>query len=84
MAARQIEKQYQDILANGGIPMPETVPENFGGFQPVPPPPAPARCSRCAITRHRRRRFNAWRETNVRPQKQPGYAIVTVMRRRAT
>jgi len=23
--------------------------------------------------------FNAWRETNVRPQKQPGYAIVTVM-----
>ena len=23
--------------------------------------------------------FNAWRDTNVRPQKQPGYAIVTVM-----
>ncbi len=34
-----IEEQYQDILANGGIPMPESVPENFGGFQPVPPPP---------------------------------------------
>src|SRR6202142_534649 len=34
-----VEEQYQDILANGGIPMPEAVPENFGGFQPIPPPP---------------------------------------------
>src|ERR1051326_1853514 len=34
-----IEEQYQDILANGGIPMPEAVPENFGGFQRVAPPP---------------------------------------------
>src|SRR6185312_16431865 len=34
-----IEEQYQEILKNGGIPMPDTVPESFGGFQPVPPPP---------------------------------------------
>src|SRR5580658_8035765 len=33
-----IEEQYQDILANGGIPMPESVPASFGGFQPQPPP----------------------------------------------
>src|SRR5215475_2789742 len=33
-----IEEQYQDILANGGIAMPDDVPENFGGFQSQPPP----------------------------------------------
>src|SRR5579863_2218854 len=33
-----IEEQYRDILANGGIAMPETVPESFGGFQSQPPP----------------------------------------------
>ncbi len=33
-----IEEQYQDIVANGGIPRPETVPPSFGGFQPQPPP----------------------------------------------
>src|SRR5271170_2962211 len=35
-----IQEQYQDILSHGGIPMPAAVPENFGGFRPVPPPPA--------------------------------------------
>src|SRR5215472_8276246 len=29
-----IEEQYQDILAHGGIPMPEEVPPSFGGFLP--------------------------------------------------
>src|SRR6266853_2504637 len=33
-----IEEQYQDILANGGIPMPDVVPESFGGFKSVTPP----------------------------------------------
>src|ERR1700676_739019 len=34
----QIEKEYQDILTNGGIPTPDTVPNGFGGFQSSPPP----------------------------------------------
>ena len=71
-----IEEQYQDILANGGIAMPETVPENFGGFQPSPPPPATGEKLPMFDPSPA---FNAWRETNVRPQKQTGYAIVTVM-----
>jgi len=71
-----VEEQYQDILSNGGIPMPETVPENFGGFQPLPPPPATGEKLPMFEASPE---FNAWRETNVRPQKQPGYAIVTVM-----
>src|SRR5271168_2872090 len=33
-----IEEEYQDILLNGGIEMPDEVPEGFGGFQPVAPP----------------------------------------------
>ena len=71
-----VEEQYQDILAHGGIPMPETVPENFGGFQPVPPPPGSGEMLPMFNSAPE---FNTWRETNVRPQKQPGYAIVTVM-----
>jgi sulfite reductase beta subunit-like hemoprotein len=71
-----IEEQYQDILTNGGIPMPEAVPENFGGFQPVPPPPGTGEMLPMYDASPT---FNAWRETNVRPQKQAGYAIVTVM-----
>ena len=71
-----VEEQYQDILANGGIPMPETVPENFGGFQPAAPPPGTGEMLPMFDASPE---FNAWRETNVRPQKQSGYAIVTVM-----
>ena len=32
-----IEREYADILTNGGIPMPDEVPEGFGGFQTNPP-----------------------------------------------
>ena len=71
-----IAEQYEDIVKNGGISIPASVPENFGGFQSAKPPrgsgemlplfsPSPA--------------FNEWRKTNVRDQKQAGYAIVTVM-----
>src|ERR1700690_3553291 len=33
----EIEKNYQDILTNGGIATPEGVPDGFGGFQSSPP-----------------------------------------------
>src|SRR5438105_4695155 len=33
-----IEEQYREIVANGGIPMPDEVPENFGGFMSTAPP----------------------------------------------
>jgi sulfite reductase beta subunit-like hemoprotein len=71
-----IEEQYQEILAGGGISMPDTVPENFGGFQAAPPPPGTGEMLPMFDASPA---FNAWRETNVRPQKQSGYAIVTVM-----
>ena len=34
----QIEKEYADILTNGGIAWPEMVPEGFGGYQSNPQP----------------------------------------------
>ena len=71
-----IEEEYADILKNGGIPMPDSVPENFGGFVATPPPigtgeflpifdPTPE--------------FQEWQRTNVRDQKQAGYKMVSVM-----
>jgi sulfite reductase beta subunit-like hemoprotein len=70
-----IEEQYQDILKNGGIPMPETVPESFGGFQPVLPPKGTGEVLPLFDATPE---FNEWLETNTQPQKHDGYAIVTV------
>ena len=74
----QIEKEYADILANGGIAWPEIVPEGFGGYQSQPQPlgngallpvlnPASSHDPG----------YDAWLETNVVPQRQTGYAAVT-------
>ena len=71
-----IEEEYQDIKRNGGIAMPAEVPENFGGFQPVPPPRGSGEM--LPIYDSSLPGFNDWRKTNTRAQKQPGYAIVTV------
>ena len=75
----QIDKEYDDILKNGGIAWPEIVPEGFGGFQSKPQPlgngallpvVGPSASGDAA--------YDAWLETNVKRQKQPGYAAVTV------
>lgn len=75
----QIEKAYADILANGGILAPEMVPEGFGGYQSNPAPlgngallPVVNAASSADP------KFDAWLETNVRQQKQSGYAAITV------
>jgi sulfite reductase beta subunit-like hemoprotein len=70
-----IDEEYRDILLNGGISMPEEVPESFGGFQPVPPPKGSGEL--LPVFERESTEFRAWRETNVRPQRQPGYSIVT-------
>jgi sulfite reductase beta subunit-like hemoprotein len=70
-----IAEQYQDILAHGGIPMPENVPESFGGFQSQPPPHGTG--AMLPIYEATTPEFKEWRETNVRSQKQEGFSIVT-------
>src|SRR5580698_5135895 len=75
----QIEKEYQDILTGSGIPTPEVVPEGFGGFQSVPPPLGNGDLLPIVKTNgHANPEYERWLATNVRRQKQPGYAMVTV------
>ena len=71
-----IEEQYQEILKNGGIPMPDQVPENFGGFKSLPAPLASG--DMLPLWEPSSPAFAEWRKTNVRAQKQKGYSIVTV------
>lgn len=75
----QIEAEYRDILAHGGIATPEAVPDGFGGFQSAPPPLADGSLLPVIQTNgHANPAYERWLETNVREQKQKGYAIVTV------
>jgi sulfite reductase beta subunit-like hemoprotein len=75
----QIEKEYLDILTNGGIPTPETVPDGFGGFQASPPPPGSGDLLPVLTSNGPARpEYEHWLQTNILPQKQTGYAIVTV------
>src|SRR5580692_1211427 len=61
-----IAEEYQDIVRNGGIPMPEEVPENFGGFQPLAPPKGTG--DMLPIYDSSSPDFSRWRETNTKPQ----------------
>lgn len=74
----QIDLAYQDILQNGGIPLPETVPENFGGFRSQPPPLGTGEDLPVLNDAHADPEYDRWLETNVREQKQTAYAIVDV------
>ncbi len=76
----QIEKEYAEILANGGIAWPALVPEGFGGYQSQPAPlgdgsllpvvgAAPATGDAA---------YDAWRSSNLREQRQTGYAAAVV------
>src|SRR5579884_2563143 len=76
----QIEIEFRDILENGGIALPASVPEGFGGFRAAPPPPGfghqlPVLDSSAHAPDPA---YDRWLETNVREQKQTGYAVVTV------
>jgi sulfite reductase beta subunit-like hemoprotein len=75
----QIEKEYHDIVSNGGIPTPETVPDGFGGFQSSPPPLGSGDLLPVlGPNGHANPEYERWLQTNIRLQKQTGYAAVTV------
>jgi sulfite reductase beta subunit-like hemoprotein len=73
-----IEANYADILANGGTRTPEIIPENFGGYRSVTPPLGEGGQLPILGATPADPAFDAWLESNVREQKQPGYAIVTI------
>ena len=75
----QVDKEYSDILENGGIPTPTEVPVGFGGFTGTPQqlgsgaqlPVLDKGPSSDAA-------FDRWLESSVREQQQTGYAMVTI------
>ncbi|MGP8246316.1 MAG: nitrite/sulfite reductase [Bryobacteraceae bacterium] len=76
----EIDRQFADILANGGIAWPELVPEGFGGFSSDPHQPRPGVA--LPVLDHapaaKSAAYDDWLETNAVEQRQPGYAAVTV------
>jgi len=75
----QIEKEYIDILENGGIVWPAMVPEGFGGHQSKPQPLGNGALLPVVGTgRTGEPGYDAWLATNVAPQRQIGYAAITV------
>ncbi len=74
-----VDAEYADILANGGIPTPQRVPEGFGGFTSTPRPLGTGDLLPVLGTRKSSNaRYDRWLETNVEEQKQPGYAMARV------
>jgi sulfite reductase beta subunit-like hemoprotein len=71
-----VEEQYQEILQHGGIATPVEVPESFGGFLPERPPLGSGEL--LPVYEPGSPAYAEWRKTNVRPQKQNGYHILTV------
>jgi sulfite reductase beta subunit-like hemoprotein len=75
----EIEKAYQDILAHGGIDTPEVVPEGFGGYQSQPQPLGQGALLPMVSTNGSGdSEYDRWYQTNVRNQRQAGYAMVTI------
>jgi sulfite reductase beta subunit-like hemoprotein len=75
----QIEREYADILENGGIAWPELVPEGFGGYTSHPPPLGQGALLPVIHSNGTGDpQYDRWLETNIIEQKQPGYATVVV------
>ena len=75
----QIEKEYADILENGGIATPEQVPQGFGGFESNPQPLGQgALLPVVSKNGSGDAEYDRWYQTNLRQQRQAGYASVTV------
>jgi len=75
----QIEREYADILENGGISWPELVPEGFGGYQSHPPPLGQGALLPVIHTNGTGDpQYDRWLETNLIEQTQTGYATVVV------
>ena len=75
----EIEKEYADILANGGIEWPEMVPEGFGAYQSEPLPLGDGALLP-VVNAHSSgdAAYDAWLASNVEDQRQTGYAAVTI------
>jgi sulfite reductase beta subunit-like hemoprotein len=74
----QIDRAYADILENGGIAWPELVPEGFGGYESNPQPLGNGALLPVVGAASGNAAYDEWRQTNVRLQRQTGYAAAVV------
>jgi len=74
----EIEKNYADILANGGLATPVEIPEGFGGYRSEAPAPGEGKLLPILGQTAVDPVLDRWLETNVREQKQAGYSVVTI------
>jgi sulfite reductase beta subunit-like hemoprotein len=72
----QVEIEYADILANGGIEAPLAVPESFGAY--TSKGRALGREPLLAVIPDLPADYENWLRTNVRPQRQPGVVLVDI------
>ena len=73
-----IAREHADIVSNGGIPLPETVPDGFGGFQLEPQPLGTGRELPVLNGQPADPEYHRWRESNARGQQHAGYSVVTI------
>ena len=75
----EIEKAHQEIVADGGIVTPEMVPEGFGGYQSHPQALGDGALLPVVNSNGTGQgEYDRWYSTNVRNQRQAGYAMVTI------
>jgi sulfite reductase beta subunit-like hemoprotein len=72
----QVEIEYADILANGGIETPALVPEDFGAYSATPR--QLGRETLLNVLPDLPADYERWLRTNVRPQRQAGNAVVAI------
>src|SRR5579872_5734335 len=69
----EIEKEYQDILTNGGIAWPDMVPEGFGAYESNPQPLGNGDLLPVLNAPHSGdAAYEAWLSSNVQDQRQTG------------
>lgn len=71
-----VDLEYADIQANGGVPVPDSVPEGFGAFEP-----GNAKLGNTplfAVLPEMPADYERWLQSNVAPQRQEGRRIVTI------
>ncbi|MCX6594068.1 MAG: nitrite/sulfite reductase [Acidobacteria bacterium] len=73
----KVEEQFADILANGGVPVPEAVPEGFGAFESQPSALADG-AALPVLNGASDPEYDRWLDKNIRRQRQDGFAIVTI------
>lgn len=73
----QIEREYADILTNGGIASPGALPDGFGGYQAAPAPLGLGAELPVLSNGHHDAEYEAWHGTNVTAQRQAGFSVVT-------